>query len=380
MGLDDLDDGEVRDRYHRLVEHNPFLRDIKDEREAELRDDEDTVEVARKEINAGINQQKKHDSMLTSTISAFLPGGPVEQETGWAFRGAEPLSEENEPNADAIFCNPDRNLALIVECKTSVASPGQALTQIYDAAEAIRDYRDELSDHIGMQIDELETAICVPSYHDEQVAHRIEEEEANGDAKERVYVWRLHYLQEGEQLDLFTSFANRTRSEATHDSELSQLLHSGVELTEQRQATPSFYPSSHIFQIMESVSAQLMRKRIQEDQPLRDFTEKELRDILTSQRHLPHYASEEVGNRIFEGLMDRLAAYSLIREIDAADTDLRTGDEYYRYAVRGRSVETVLKNLKEKYREQALDAKIGLKAMRAAIKQFDEQQRSLDDY
>ncbi|ELZ88491.1 hypothetical protein C453_01465 [Haloferax elongans ATCC BAA-1513] len=380
MELDELSSEEVRDYYDELVERNSFLSELKGEHEDELREDEDAVEVARKEVNSEIERAKKHDSMLTSTISAFLPGGQIERETGWVFRGAEPLSEYNESNADAIFCNPERNIALIVECKTSVSSPGSALTQIYDAAEAVRQHREELSDHIDMEIDQLETAICVPSYHDEVVARRIEEEEENGDAEERVYLWRLHYLQETERLDLFTSFANRTRSEATHDSELSQVLNSGVEITKQRQVTPSFYPSSHTFQIMEAAFGQILKRRITNDGPLREFSEEELREILTSQRHLPHYSAETVGNRILGGLTDRLMSDNLVTEIDSEDAELTDGSEYYRYRVRGRSIETVLNNLKEKYRQRALDKKLELRAIEAALREFDEQQRSFDEF
>jgi hypothetical protein len=380
MDLDDLDEDEVRDYYTRVVEQNSFLRELKEKYESKFRDDEEAVTTARKEVSSGIDQAKKHDSMLTSTVSAFLPGGPIETDTGWVFRGAEPLSEYNESNADAIFCNPNRNMALIVECKTSVSSPGNALNQLYDAAQAVREHEDELSEKIGMPIDDLEAAICVPSYHDEQIAHRIEEEEKNGDAEEHVYVWRLHYLQEGERLDLFTSFTNRSQSEATHNSELSQLLNRGVEITKKRQATPSFYPSSHTFQIMEAAFAQILKNRINTDDPLREFADVELRQILTSQRHLPHYSPDTVGARIYEGLIDRLLADNLITQIEAADTELTNGDEYYRYRVRGRSVETVLNNLKSDYREQALNRKLEFKAMEAAINEFDEKQRSLDDY
>lgn len=380
MELDDLRSDGIRDYYNELVERNSFLSELKEEHEAELQDDEDAVEATQKEVNSEIERSKKHDSMLTSTISAFLPGGPIERETGWVFRGAEPLSEYNEPNADAIFCNPNRNIALIVECKTSVSSPGNALTQIYDAAKAVRRHKDKLSSHIDMDIDHLETAICVPSYHDELVARRIEEEEENGEAEERVYLWRLHYLQENEQLDLFTSFANRTQSEATHDSELSQVLNSGVEITKQRQVTPSFYPSSHTFQIMEAAFGQILKKRITNDGPLREFSDEELRQILTSQRHLPHYSAETVGDRIHGGLIERLVSDNLITQLGSEDTELTEGSEYYRYRVRGRSIETVLNNLQKKYRQKALDKKLELRAMESALQEFDEQQRSFDEF
>ena len=380
MTVDELDDEEVREQYAIIIDRVPSYKERKAEYEDELQSDDEVVENARKEVEAGIRNARKHDNLLTSTISAFLPNGSIQQETGWTFRGAEPLSEYNEPNADAIFCNPDRNIALIVECKTSLSSPGNALTQIYDAADAIREYRTELSENIGMEIERLETAICVPSYLDEQLAQRIEHEEQNDDALEQVYVWRWHYLKKGERIDLFTSFDNRTASEATHDSELTQLLNSGVEISQERQATPSFFPSSHSYHIMEGAFSQLLKKRIQNEEPLREFSDTELHNILTSQRHLPHYNANEIGSRIYDGLIDRLKSDNLITTIDQEEAELTEGEKFYRYRVRGRSVETVLENLKKKYRSKAVDQKIEIKAMKKVVEAFDEDQSSLDDF
>ena len=380
MTVDELDADEIREQYGDIIDRVSSYKEQKVEYEDELQSDSEIVENARKEVKAGIRNGRKHDNLLMSTISAFLPNGSIQQQTGWTFRGAEPLSEYNEPNADAIFCNPDRNIALIVECKTSLSSPGNALTQIYDAAGAIREYRTELSENIGMEIERLETAICVPSYLDEQLAQRIEHEEQNDDALEQVYVWRWHYLKKGERIDLFTSFDNRTASEATHDSELTQLLNSGVEISQERQATPSFFPSSHSYHIMEGAFSQLLKKRIQNEEPLREFSDTELHNILTSQRHLPHYNANEIGSRIYDGLIDRLKSDNLITTIDQEETELTEGEKFYRYRVRGRSVETVLENLKKKYRSKAVDQKIEIKAMKKVVEAFDEDQSSLDDF
>ena len=380
MTVDELNADEIREQYGDIIDRVSSYKEQKVEYEDEFQSDSEIVENARKEVKAGIRNGRKHDNLLMATISAFLPNGSIQQQTGWTFRGAEPLSEYNEPNADAIFCNPDRNIALIVECKTSLSSPGNALTQIYDSADAIREYRTELSENIGMEIERLETAICVPSYLDEQLAQRIEHEEQNDDALEQVYVWRWHYLKKGERIDLFTSFDNRTASEATHDSELTQLLNSGVEISKERQATPSFFPSSHSYHIMEGAFSQLLKKRIQNEEPLREFSDTELHNILTSQRHLPHYNANEIGSRIYDGLMNRLKSDNLITTIDQEETELTEGEKFYRYRVRGRSVETVLENLKKKYRSKAVDQKIEIKAMKKVVEAFDEDQSSLDDF
>jgi hypothetical protein len=379
MVVDELSEAEVRNQYSTLVDRIPSLREQKQEHLDQLRDDEDELDSAENELDQNIKSAAKHDNLLTSTISAFLPGGAIERETGWTFRGAEPLSEYNEPNPDAIFCNPDRNVALIVECKSSVSAPGNALTQLYDAADAVREYRDELSGHIGMEIEDLETAICVPSYHDDRIARQIEKDEENGEARERVYVWRWHHFEE-ERIDLLTRFENRTQAEATHDTELSRVLNTGIEITKERQATPSFYPSSHTFWIMENVFSHILKQRVTNDGPIRDFSGRELREVLTSQRHLPHYSASEIGERIYDGLLERLLSDNLVRELDASDTDLSGDGEYYRYVVRGRSIETLLKNLREKYRERAISRKLELKAKRQVLEGFDENQSSLDDF
>jgi hypothetical protein len=120
------------------------------------------------------------------------------------------LSELNVPNSDLIVGNEDRSLALIVECKSGLSRPGRALTQLYDAADAVREYKDELEASIGMEFDAFECAICVSSTDDIRIAREIENHERDGSARERVFIWRLHYLEEGEQLDLLTRIDTRS--------------------------------------------------------------------------------------------------------------------------------------------------------------------------
>ena len=78
--------------------------------------------------------------------------------------------------------------------------------------------------------------------------------------------------------------------------------------------------------------------------------------------------------------MNRLESDNLITAIDQEETELTAGEKFYRYRVRGRSVETVLKNLREKYRTKAIERKIEIKAMRKIIEEFDEDQSSLGDF
>lgn len=188
MSAEDLDDEEVVELYEYIIDREPFYKEVREEFVEEVWEETDEGSQVRTRIERGIREARRHDNLLESTISVFLPDGTVHTETGWKFRGAEPLSELNVPNADLIIGNENRNLALIAECKSGLSRPGQALTQLYDAADAVREYRDELEENIGMEFDAFECAICVSSTDDIRIAREIEDQERDSDARERVFI------------------------------------------------------------------------------------------------------------------------------------------------------------------------------------------------
>lgn len=377
MSADDLSKEEVIEQYNYISDKNPEYTIKKDAYLSEILEQEE--EVIRERIVTGIERDKKHDTHLKQTISAFLPEGPIESQTGWTFLGSEPLSELNIPNGDALFGNPSRNMALIVECKTSIGRPTKALNQVYNAAELLRQHQDRISDRIGMEIDELECAICVPSIDDTRIVDQIEEHEREELARERVYVWRLHHYY-GEKIDLFTDIQTRTERENTHDSELAPILEEGIELTYERQVIPSFFPSSHLEVIMEESFGLLLEKRLTDDKPARHFRKKELTSILTSQKHLPHYDAETIGERICEKLVNKCTKFDVIGRLSPSETDLEGDGDFFKYNVRGKSPNTILKNLREKYIDSAVESHAEIRAMRRVIDEFDEDQSSLGDF
>jgi hypothetical protein len=381
MDVEEFSEEALVDKYEYVVERNPAYESHKEEYEQEILEDDDR-ERYRKQIEQGIKSAQKHDNILTSAISAFLPGGEIAEETGWTFLGAEPLSELNVRNADAIFGNEDRNVATIVEVKGGISKPGAALEQLYDAAEALRENQDRVEEKIGMEIDAFECVICVPSYHDDQIIDQIESHQHEGDDRETVYVWRLHYLstEEGERLDLVTRIDGREPSERTHDSQLSELLGEGVEITKERQFTPAFYPSSHLYVVMEEVFSLVLQKRVTDEGPIREFSRQDLLEELTAQRRLPHYDANTVGERLCEELLDRLLDYGLVSELDPTESDLDDAEECYRYRVNGRTMETILSNLKDEFEEAATDRKIECEAVRRTLAEYDERQQRLGDF
>lgn len=380
MSAEDLDDEEVVDLYEYIIDREPFYEEVKEEFVEEIWEETDEGSEVRTRIERGIREARRHDSLLESTISVFLPGGTVHAETGWKFRGAEPLSELNVPNSDLIVGNEDRNLALIAECKSGLSRPGQALTQLYDAADAVREHKDELKENIGMEFDAFECAICVSSTDDIRIAREIEDHEQDGDARERIFIWRLHYHEEGEQLDLFTRIDTRSPGNETHDNQLAQVLQGGVDITKDEHATPSFFPSSHLYRVMEEVFSTILTRREANDGPLRHFSGEEVLDILTDQRHLPHYDADRIGARMYSELMDRLLQFDLITTIGTEDTELEGAGDFYRYRGRAQSRGTILSNLGEGYKEGAVEWDIELEAMGRTIDQFDEDQSRLGDF
>lgn len=378
MSVDDLSEQEVIDQFANIADRNSSYIDRKNTYKNEILESEG--EDIESRLKAGIERDQKHDSLLRQTISAFLPDGEIHG-SGWTFLGAEPLQELNVANADALFGNPDRNLAVIVECKTSVGRPTQALEQIYDAADEIWANYDHLTDEIGMEIDELECAICVPSVHDRRIADQIEAHEQNGNDREKVFVWRVHYY-DGELLDLYTEIDTRSGRDATHDSQLATLLLGGVDITHSRQVVPAIFPSSHLEVIMEEIYSSIIETRIIDEYPIRHFTDTELKEELTSQKNLPHYDAERIGDRIFEKLVSRSLNFGLIEEISSSDTELEIGpnEQCFKFKVRGKSPKTILKKLQEKYISGAIKRKADIKAKRRVLSEFDDEQSFLDDY
>jgi hypothetical protein len=395
MDVEELDEDEVVDLYEYIIDREPSYATIQEQYVETIWEESDDGAEARADIDKGIRDAQRHDNLLTSTISVFLPERTVHTETGWKFLAAEPLSELNERNPDLIIGNPGRNLAVIVECKGGLSRPGRALTQLYDAADTVREYQEELETNIGMEIHDFECVICVPSTADFRIAREIERQERESDdagedgdddgeelqvARERVFVWRLHYLMDGEQLDLFTKIDTRSPGEETHDNQLAQVLQGGVDITMDEQATPSFYPSSHLYRVIEEVFSTVLTMREASDDPLRHFAGDEVLDILTDQRHLPHYDANRIGARMHSELIDRLLDFDLITPIDADDTELDGDGDFYRYRGRGQSRGTILNELCEGYKEAAVEWEIELEAMRRTIGQFDDDQYRLGEF
>jgi hypothetical protein len=136
-----------------------------------------------------------------------------------------------------------------------------------------------------------------------------------------------------------------------------------VDIAKDEQATPSFFPSSHLYRVMEEVFSTILTRREANNGPLRHFAGDEVSNILTDQRHLPHHDADRSGVRMYNELMDRLLQFNLVTMIGSEDTNLEGDSDFYRYKGRARSRGTILNTLSEEYKQGAVEWDIELEAM-----------------
>jgi hypothetical protein len=379
MGDED-DESDYNEQYQRIIERDSSWRqeknNIKQRLLGELPETEDEIGF---KLREGIETSADHDELLQSTISVFDPRGEVCQETGWRIFATEPLAEKDLRNPDALIGNPDRNWAILVECKTGLSSPGKALEQLYDAADAVRNNRDYLTGKTGLQIENIDCVLCVPSQYDRQAAKTISQYERDNQATEIVYVWRLNRFS-GETLQLYENIETRDRNETSHDHQVTEFLSGeGVRVSGGSEITPEYFPSSHLANIIEVAFAEILWNRELADDPVTTFTRDELLDFLTSQNNLLHYSADTIGGRIRDEILDRLLDHGLIES--HGDSQEMDDIEVFEYGVDGRTMETIKANLTEGYVEAEINQKAETEARKRTVQKFrNEAGRSLDEF
>lgn len=365
-------ESDYEEEYKQIVERDASWRRKKDAIKKELLGEstgsEDEIGF---KITEAIETQAEHDQLLQSTISVFDPRGKVCQETGWRIFATEPLHEKGVRNADALIGNPDLNWAILVEGKTGLSSPGKALEQLFEAADKVREEREYLSEKTGLDIDNVDCVLCVPSQYDQIAADTIAQYENDGEARETVYIWRLNRFS-GETLQIFENVETRSGSEATHDHRLSEFLSGeGVQISGGSEITPEFFPSSHLANIIETTFVELLWARKTAEEPLTTFTRRELLDFLTSQDNLLHYSAEEIGERIGNEILKRLLDHELIKPHDGDEEPEDV--EMFEYLVDGRTLETIRVNLTEGYVQSEIDASAEAEAIKRTVEKFRDE-------
>lgn len=378
MGEDDEPDYD--EEYQRIIERDSSWQsvknDIKDKLLGEAPGTEDEIGV---KVTKGIETTADHDELLQSTISVFDPRGEICRETGWRILVTEPLHEVGRRNPDALIGNLERNWAILVECKTGLSGPGQAIEQLYEAAEAVRDKREYLAEKTDLRIEKIDCVLCIPSQFDKQVAETVAQYEREDNAEEEVYIWRLNRFK-GETLQLYEEIDTREGAEASHNHRLTEILGGeGIQVSGSSEITPEFFPSSHLANIIEAAFLEILWNRELADEPVTTFTRDELLTFLTSEDNLLHYSADVIGKRICDEIINRLHEHGLI---EPYEEDQVTDDtQVFEYGVDGRTMETIKANLTEGYVNAEIDVRAETEARKRTVEKFrNETGRPLGEF
>jgi len=346
---------------------------------------EDSENVIEKRFEVAIETAQGHDDIVESTITAFGPRSEVYHETGWKLLGVEPLYERDPTisNPDVIVGHDDRDFLVMVECKSGLTSPQNALSQIRKQAETVLDHADYLERKTGCEFSEIEPVLCVPGKMAEQATQAIEQEEEEKDPDSPIYLWKLYRFQE-ETLQLHTSFSTRSESESAHNSQLAEKLQQdgGLAIADAPQLTPDFFPESDPYIIMETVFSEILLSREHSDASIRKFTRDEVYDYINDQRRVPHYDVSVVAEMICDSVLEKMESLSLIEDTES-ETGIGEDVETFGYVdppVSGQSASRILSNLRDGYRQAWVERKAEREAKMRTVEEFSEEHSSLDDF
>lgn len=380
-------DDDVEDIYAYIEDHHPRWRDRKEEiKEENLGQTENTENVIKKRVEKAIKTEQNHDDLLDSTITAFGPTSTIFDETGWKLLGTEPLYEVDPGlrNPDAIVGHDDRDTIVTIECKSGLSSPRNALDQIRAAADVVLNYVEHLESKTGISFDNVERVLCVPGQKAWRAIEAIEAEESEEDPDEPIYLWKLNRFQD-ETLQLHQQFDTRSESESAHESRLAEMLSGdGIPIADCPLLTPSFFPDSHPFTVMEHTFSEILWNRTGEDNgSIRKFTRTEVHNFIDDQQNVPHYDTEIVADMLTEELLTKLLDFGLIEEADPSEEGMGSGVQLYGYEedrVSGQSMDTILATLKEEYQSELIERKAEREAIEQTVQEFLDDQSSFDDY
>jgi hypothetical protein len=378
---------DVADIYAFIEDLHPRWRDLKKEiKEESLGQTENTENVIKKRVEKAIKTEQDHDDLLDSTITAFGPTSTIFDDTGWKLLGTEPLFEIDPGlrNPDAIVGHDDRDTLVTIECKSGLSSPRNALDQIRAAADVVLDHAEHLETMTGISFNSVEMVLSVPGQKAWRAIEAIEAEEREENPEKPIYLWKLNRFQD-ETLQLHHQFDTRSESDSVHESRLAEMLSGdGIPIADCPLLTPSFFPDSHPFTIMEHTFSEILFNRTGEDNgSIQKFTRTEIHNFINDQQNVPHYDTETVADMLSEELLTKLLEFGLIEEADPSEEGLGSSVELYGYneeSVSGQSMDTILASLKEEYQNELIERKAEREAIEQTVEEFFDQQSSIGDY
>ncbi len=327
------------------------------------------IEVSK--IQNELGRQRLHDELITVAASAFVPGGELSRGLGYEFVTCEPLVELKDQGCksfDALIAKRATGVAIFAECKTSVANPSKQISDLYETISDLESHRPYLEGRLGFALDHREYVFCVPAGEFDGLARALVAKEASGDIDLSTqpplkiwYVSRFGKL----SLSLLTQMKRREERLSQHlDRDLTRALAGGFQVRDEISAR--CFPSSHPLVKMNEVLVSVFRKR-QGD--LTRLGREEVVEALSEFSVIPHYDIRTLGPRIADELVRQLEGLGLV--------GLESGNSLA-LKVRGKAVETVIKQLESQWVERMASLAADDPAKQAAIDSVLKQYRRLE--
>lgn len=330
-------------------------------------------EQATAAFDDNLKRAQQHDALVKIVASAFAPGGDLFTTTGFGFLSTDPLVELGCKNFDLLIFNPKTKKAILVECKSSLASPGTAVADCRESEKAFHLNKASLEAAIGDNIVSVEVVLCVPAEITQKVARYLEETEKVAPAAgPKLKIWQVNKF-EGQALQLFTLVPGRAKPfDSQHaDGTLTRKLADGVKVAG-LEVLIQFGPQSHPQEVGASIVATLVGTAKPGDTA--DPKRMRISDIVaycSDQRNVAHYAAATVGPKIADRFIQEGKQLGLLKP---------DGKEHLLLAVDGKSLRTILTNYRREFRDRAIARSARRLAEEGGFRAFKQRYPGLGSY
>lgn len=373
MSSGDANHQEVISRYEAI--ENPHFRDRKEAHLENLRDEEtDTGEVASRYTNK-LKTSKQRDEILKTLISAFLPTSRLTSETGWEFKSFLPLPDMDGDSPEVVFGNPQTGGVILANTLPERERPETTILRLESAVTLVSENRHTFSEEIGMDINEadIRCVLCVPEKADRRAEDALEDIRASRGLSRPIDIWRVDGPN-NEKIDFYTTVDMQPDGGEDLDARLVE----GLQVAKEIHTLPDFFPDSHHQLIAEHTVGAMVQRRLSDDAAKTHFTDGDFESYLWET--LSYSDAEELAEEKCTNHLDRWTSMDLIEKLTPSQTDLEGDCEFYRFNVDSRGAGNIMKEVKSKYMELAIDYKLEIEAMRLVLEEFDEQQSSLEEW
>ena len=213
-------------------------------------------EECKKAINAEIDTDQRHTTILNMCAYAFSESGPL-RTTGYHFIRVEPLydyrGEKGNKIFDLVLYNNQNKKAILIECKSRMGTPGDILKDLADQIANTNDHKTELEEEVGGEIDDIEFVICSIPQDIEELARVVSDEP--------VILWSVDLFHFTLKLFNFGKDNGEliAKKQLHQDQNLREQLYEKTESRGQIEGT-KITPSSHFCRILSRIFVKITQQ------------------------------------------------------------------------------------------------------------------------